>query len=208
MLADKERDLINYSKCALLVWDMQYGLTSRTMALDSIVENIRRLVDTCHKCIRPVFFTQSTGLPYAYQSPYNRFWLKKRGIDPKVPRLVEGSHDWDIRRELSPSEGDFVMKKTTHSVFVGTNFEQIARNAGIETIVMSGVSAEVGVESTARHAASLGFIPVIAEDAVGSSDKDSREASLSVMRKLFRVDTAEEISNRIASECKSAAGVG
>jgi len=67
----------------------------------------------------------------------------------------------------------------------------------VEVLVIAGVSTEVGVEATARHAAHLGFIPVIAEDAVGSSDNQLHQASLAVMRKLFEVRTTNEIVKNI-----------
>jgi nicotinamidase-related amidase len=198
----QERDLINYSNCALLVWDMQYGLTEKTIGIESIIKNVRKLLDICHECKRPVFYSRSTGLSYPYQGKYNRFWLQKRGIDPKIPRMVVGSREWTIRSEIAPADEDFVINKTTHSIFVATSFEQLIRNAGIDTIVISGVSTEVGVESTARNGGSLGFIPVIAEDAVGSSDRAMHDASISVMRKLFLIDSTEEIAKRISLDCK------
>jgi len=189
--------LVNYSKSALIVWDLQYGIASKTIGLDSILANVRALIYACHKRQRPVFFSQATGLPYDYQSPYIRYWLAKRGIDPKIPRMVEGSQEWSIIAEVAPSSEDFVLKKTTHSFFVGTNLEQLLRNRGIECIIITGVSTEVGIEATARHAAHIGFVPVIAEDAIGSSEKQLHEASLAVIRKLFEVKPTKEILNHI-----------
>ena len=191
------KSLVNYSKSALIVWDLQYGIASKVANLDSILANAKALIEACHNVGRPVFFSQSTGLSYGFQSPYMRYWLAKRGIDPKIPRMLEGSGEWKIIKEIEPSGEDFVLKKATQSFFVGTNLEQLLRNSGIECIIIAGVSTEVGVEATARHGAQIGFVPVIAEDAIGSSDKQLHEASLAVMRKLFEVKPTKEILNQI-----------
>jgi nicotinamidase-related amidase len=49
------------------------------------------------------------------------------------------------------------------------------------------------VESSARHALNLGFLPVIAKEAVSSSDRDAHLRSLANMGKLMPVLTNEEI---------------
>jgi len=189
--------LLSYKGFGLIVWDIQYGITSRTLKLEEILENTRQLIEASHEHKCPVVFSQGTGIPYEFQSAYSRFWLQKRGIDPKVPRMVEGSHDWEIMKEIKPTNGDLVIRKHFQSFFVGTPVEAFLRSRGVEVLVIAGVSTEVGVEATARHAAHLGFIPVIAEDAVGSSDNQLHQASLAVMRKLFEVRTTNEIVKNI-----------
>jgi len=46
------------------------------------------------------------------------------------------------------------MAITTHavSIFIGADFERMIRNAGITTIIFSGIATELGVESSARDA--------------------------------------------------------
>ncbi|MHB8566352.1 MAG: cysteine hydrolase family protein [Nitrososphaerales archaeon] len=191
--------LYNYRNYALIVWDVQYGITSRTIDLQSSLKNIRRLIDVTHARKMPVIYSQSTGLPYEYQSGYNKFWQLRRGIDPKVPKMVEKSHEWEILTEVAPTKEDIVLKKSTHSLFVGTLLENLLRNRRTEVVVLTGYSTEVGIETTARHAGALGFIPVIAEDAIGSSEKEMHDASMKVMRKLFEVKNASEIVQGIES---------
>ena len=41
---------------------------------------------------------------------------------------------------------------------------------------------EIGIEPTARHAADLGFIPVIVADACGAGHKEAAERSLESLR--------------------------
>jgi nicotinamidase-related amidase len=86
-----------------------------------------------------------------------------------------------------------VLNKNTASIFIGTNFEYMARNASLSSMVFTGIATEMGVESSARHALNLGFLPVIAKEAVSSSDKDAHLRSLTNMGKLMPVLSNEEI---------------
>ena len=89
------------------------------------------------------------------------------------------------------------MKKHTPDFFIGTILEQVLRKRNIETLILTGVSTEVGIEGTVRHGAYLGYIPVIAEDAVGSSDKQAHDSTLEVMRKLFEVKSTKDIIQKM-----------
>jgi Amidases related to nicotinamidase len=78
---------------------------------------------------------------------------------------------------------------------VGTNVELMLRNAGIRTVVFTGIATEVGVETSARHAFALGFFPVIVRDAVSSYDREAHERSLVNLAKFFPVITSKELTN-------------
>ena len=75
-------------------------------------------------------------------------------------------------------ENDIVIPKNTASMFIGTNFEMLLRNAGITTIVFTGIATEMGVESSARDASNRGFFPVIITDAVSSINEEAHRRSL------------------------------
>jgi nicotinamidase-related amidase len=75
-------------------------------------------------------------------------------------------------------EDEMVITKHTTSIFIGTDFERIIRNAEITTIVFTGIATELGVESSARDALNRDFYPVIVSYAVSSSDKDAHIRSL------------------------------
>ena len=53
------------------------------------------------------------------------------------------------------------------SAFVGTPLEAVLRDRLITTLILVGAVLEIGIEPTARHAADLGFLPVVVTDACG-----------------------------------------
>ena len=184
----------NYSSSALVVWDMQYGIAPRAFNFDAIVANVKEMLETFHAAGRPVIYSQHTGLPYEYLSKTMIAFIQKRGLDPREGSFLrEGSHDWEILKELSPAKTDLVLRKFTGSFFVGTNLNQLLKNRGVDTLILCGVSTEGGIEGTARHAYYLGYFPVIAEDAVGSFDREAHEAALNLMRRTFEVRITESI---------------
>ena len=56
------------------------------------------------------------------------------------------------------------------SALVGTPLEAALRDRGVTTLALVGAVLEIGIEPTARHAADLGFLPVVVEDACGIVD--------------------------------------
>jgi len=184
----------NYSRSVLIVWDMQYGIAPRAFNFEGIVGKIKELIEAFHACGRPVIYSQHTGLPYEYLSKSMIALIQKRGLDPKKGGfLQEGTHDWAIVKELSPAKTDLVLRKYTASFFIGTILDQLLRNRGIDTVVLVGVSTEGGIEGTARSASYLGYFVVVAEDAVGSFDREAHEVALKLMNKMFEVRKTESI---------------
>ena len=85
--------------------------------------------------------------------------------------------------------------KHTASIFIDTGFERMIRNAGIVTIVFTGIATEFGVESRAREALSRGFYSVVVSDIASSPDREAHGRSLENMEKMMTVINSKEIEN-------------
>ena len=95
---------------------------------------------------------------------------------------------------INRKEEEMVITKHTASIFIGTDFERMIRNAGITTIIFSGIATELGVESSARDALNRYFYPVIVLDTVSSSDKDAYARSLQNIERLLTVTSTNELA--------------
>jgi isochorismate hydrolase len=69
------------------------------------------------------------------------------------------------------------------------------RNAGIITVVFTGIATEFGVESSARDAFNRGFYSVVLSDCVSSPYKNGHDRSLENMKNLITIINSKELEN-------------
>ena len=172
--------MIKREKSALVVWDVQEALVSMIFNKEEFLSNLVKIVNKTRESRVPIFYSKITRLPDVFESPTRKA--------SSFGKFEPG----DIVKEIYPEKSDIVINKNTASFFVGTNFELMIRNAGINTLYFTGIATEMGVESSARHAQNLGFIPVIIQDAVSSMNKESHERSLTNLSRMMPTITTEE----------------
>jgi nicotinamidase-related amidase len=120
-------------------------------------------------------------------------------LHPQTDTPARGSgpprQDWaEIVSELGPAPGDIVITKRQWGAFHGTELDLQLRRRGIDTILLAGISTNVGVESTARDAYERGYEQVFVEDAMAAR---SPEEHANTVRTLFprigRVRSTSEV---------------
>jgi nicotinamidase-related amidase len=74
--------------------------------------------------------------------------------------------------------GDLEVAKRTIGAFQGTGLDERLRERGVTTLVFGGIATNLGVESTARAAADLGYELVFVEDAMAAFTAAEHEASV------------------------------
>jgi nicotinamidase-related amidase len=91
--------------------------------------------------------------------------------------------DWtEIVPEMGPKPGDLVITKRPWGAFYGTELDLEFRRRGITTMVLCGISTNIGVESTARFAYEYGYNQVFAKDAMSAL---SAEEHAHTVTKIF-----------------------
>ena len=80
--------------------------------------------------------------------------------------------------DLRPLPSEAIFDKIAMSAFEGTPLAITLRDCGVTAVAIAGIAMEVGIEPTARHAADLGFIPVIIADACGTGHENAAQRSL------------------------------
>ncbi|MBN0588536.1 hydrolase, partial [Pseudomonas aeruginosa] len=101
---------------------------------------------------------------------------------------------WTYPATLGKQESDIEVTKRQWGAFYGTDLELQLRRRGIDTIILCGISTNIGVESTARNAWELGFNLVIAEDACSAASAEQHQGSMThIFPRIGRVRSTEEI---------------
>ena len=114
--------------------------------------------------------------------------------DVERPRMAPPPGWSDIVPELGPKPGDAVVTKHQPSAFFGTDLDIHLRRRGIATIVLCGISTNIGVESTARTGYEHGYNLVFASDAMTARDADLHTTAVTkYFPTIGRVRTTGEI---------------
>ncbi len=92
--------------------------------------------------------------------------------DVERPRMSPPPGWSDIIPELATDPGDVRVTKHQPGAFFCTDLDVHLRRRGIDTIVLCGISTNLGVESTARVGLELGYNLVFAEDAMAGRDTE------------------------------------
>ncbi|HEU0102066.1 MAG TPA: isochorismatase family protein [Mycobacteriales bacterium] len=97
-----------------------------------------------------------------------------------------------IRPEVAPLPGEVVLVKQYASAFFGTSLSSTLTAAGIDTVIIVGVSTSGCIRATAVDAIQYGFVPLVVRDAVGDRDPRPHEANLFDLQAKYAEVLAED----------------
>jgi nicotinamidase-related amidase len=175
-------DVCNPRHLALLVYDMQVGIKSQVKDGEAIAAKIREILEAARAAKIRVFFTRHMSLPKelmgAFQFRMAMTWQRVNDPEKVQPWFLRDTPSFAIVPELNPLPSEAIFDKLAMSAFEGTPLAFALRDCGITAVAVVGIAMEVGIEPTVRHAADLGFVPVVVTDACGSGHPDAAKRSL------------------------------
>lgn len=190
------KEIVDPSHTCLVVWDVQNGLVDRIFNREAFLAALEPFIESLRGRM-PVFYTLITPLPREFRSSWSFYSMMRRYRIDDPGRLPEfmapGSQERLVPEAVNPQPGDEVLEKSAATIFLGTNFESMLRNRNISTILFTGITTEIGVESSARDASNRGFYPVVVSDCVSSMDQEAHDRSLQNMARLFIVEDSGRI---------------
>jgi nicotinamidase-related amidase len=101
-------------------------------------------------------------------------WQHTDDPEKVSPWFLRDTPGFALVPELQPLASEAVFDKITMSAFEGTPLAITLRDCGVKVVVIVGIALEIGIEPSARHAADLGFTPVIVSDACGHGTRSQR----------------------------------
>jgi len=182
--------LLNASRSALVVIDLQEGIlpfAGGPWSATQVVNKAAALAKKFRELNAPVFLVHVGWSPDFAEA-------LKQPVDAPLAGHSLPDNWWDTPAALGQQESDIVVVKRQWGAFYGTDLELQLRRRGIDTIVLCGISTNIGVESTARNAWELGFSLVIAEDACSAASAEQHQSSLDyIFPRIARVRSTDEI---------------
>jgi nicotinamidase-related amidase len=170
----------------LLVYDMQVGILSQIKKPEEITQQVLKVLSAARDAAVRVFFSRHLSLPKElmgmFQYRMAMAWQGTGSPDEVDPWFLRDSPGFQIVPELAPRPSEGVFDKLTMSALQGTWLDFALRDCGINAFIIVGVATEIGIEPTARHAADLGYIPVIVTDACGAGNEEAATRSIESLR--------------------------
>ena len=165
------------TKPAVLVIDLVRAYTHpggpfALPAAQAAVEATAELVETARDKDVPVHWTV---VRYAAGLGDGGLFVRKV---PALACFAEGAEgDWgDLT--LEPDAGEVVVVKQYASAFFGTSLASTLRTAGVDTVVLAGVSTSGCVRATAMDALNSGFHPQVVRQACADRTAELHENNL------------------------------
>jgi len=169
-------------RMALLVYDMQVGVLSQIKNAQEITARVLRVLTAAREIDMRVIFFRHMSLPKelmgVFQLRMAMAWQRVETVEEIKPWFTRDSPGFQLIPELSPRPTEAIFDKITMSAFAGTPLDIVLRDSGISAFAIVGVAMEVGIEPTVRHAADLGYIPVIVRDACGPGHEEAAQRSM------------------------------
>jgi nicotinamidase-related amidase len=174
------------SRTALIVYDMQVGVVRQIPTADVITSRVSEVLRAAREAGMRVVFTRHLSLPKElmgiFQLRMAMAWQRVTNVDQVQPWFLRDAPGFQLAPELSPLPSEAVFDKITMSAFEGTPLDIALRDCGITSIVICGIAMEIGIEITVRHAADLGYIPIVVTDACGAGHPEAAQRSIAGLR--------------------------
>ena len=162
---------------ALIVVDVNLGFTDPASPLvcelDGVVSAIAELLAGARRASIPVFFTT-----VAYDDEGKEAAAVFIEKIPALLTLEAGSRWTEIDPRIAPLPGEPVLAKLFASAFFGTPLSALLRDAGCDSLVVTGASTSGCVRATVVDALQHGYRTVVPREAVGDRNPAAHEASL------------------------------
>lgn len=182
-------------RTALVVWDLQAGIAGNAANKAELEAQLPRLISGARAAGCRVIWSRHVGLPVNQMSDaMRRVQLRyQTGNDEVVQFMPKGSPEGEWVNWAAPEGDDLVIEKSQPTFFVGTGLESLLRAWSVDTLVLTGVATDHGIDLTARHGLALGFTCVVASDATGSFTSEAHEDGIARLSATAEVLTVEEI---------------
>ena len=191
VIARRGRELVyddlDPRKTALVVVDMQNAFMLPSVAHSLcpmarvIVPNVNRLAQAMRETGAMVVWIKTTYTPETLED-WSTFYQLSRPEQAakRAQALAAGSKGHELWAELDAQPGDLTVEKKRFSAFIqgSSNLNEVLRERGIDTVVVTGTVTGVCCESTARDAMMMNFKTIMVTDGNAAMTDADHNASL------------------------------
>ena len=141
-------------------------------SVDETLESALRVLNAARRSKAPVIYT---NVVYKEGGWNGGMFIKKV---PTLHMMEEGSPMGAWPESLKPGKDELVISKQYPSAFFGTTLSSTLTAAGIDTLVLTGLTTSGCIRATCIDTVSYGFRPMIVKEACGDRDEMPHESNL------------------------------
>ena len=198
-------------KTGLLFFDILNGYIpeaepGKPRLLKPWIQNAVRLGKAGRAAGLPVFFAKgnhrpdnaTTALILTDTNNSLTPWPNGEVVKGKM-HVIAGDKSSEVLAELEPKPEDYYIVKYRWSAFFQTYLDLALRTRGIDAIIVSGGSTDVGVASTLYSGRDLDYNMIVVSDACGTShDQRAHDTLMELFfPRMARVRTTDEVLKMI-----------
>ena len=170
-------------RVALLISECQRGVVDPSRAMfgtlaaqveeRQIIPRIARLANSFRRAKQPVVHLWVSHRPDYADTPRVSTIF---GLAIKHKMMISGSTDVEPVPGLEPQQQDHIQERRfSLCAFNGTDLNTTLRNLRIDTLVLTGVSSNVAINSSSIAGSDLGYQIVIPEDCIAGATAESHD---------------------------------
>jgi nicotinamidase-related amidase len=202
---------LEIKKTALLFFDILNGYfhsgnAAAQARMKPWVDNAVRVMKAGRQAGLPIFFAKGNHRPDNLTSALIltdtdnslKPWPQGQVTKGKM-HVIGGDKSSDPIPELDPRPDDYYIPKYRWSAFFQTYLDLALRSRGIDTVIISGGSTDVGVASTVYAGRDLDYNMIVASDACGTSHDQRAHDTLMelIFPRMARVRTTDQLLKMI-----------
>lgn len=203
-------------KTAMLFFDILNGYVpapepGKPRVLKPWIQNAVRLGKAARAAGLPVFFAKgnhrpdnaTTALLLTDTNNSLTPWPNGEVTKTKM-HVIAGDKSSEVLADLEPQPDDYYIVKYRWSAFHQTYLDLALRTRGVDTMIVSGGSTDVGVTSTLYSGRDLDYNLIVASDACGTShDQRAHDMLMElVFPRMSRVRTTDQIIAMLSGKAK------
>ncbi|RYL90333.1 cysteine hydrolase [Sporolactobacillus sp. THM7-4] len=191
---------VNPNESALLVIDVQNDYCHKNGSLGKqgmdvsgvgkMIPHLNRLIDQARAHHVPIIFIRTIH----EKSTDSYSWTRRLRGKSQADLCRKDTWGSDFY-EVAPRAEDIIVTKHRYSAFIHTRLDSVLHTLHVRNLIMSGVSTNICVESTARDGFMLDYDVVFLSDCTAAFSKAAHEMTLETINQFFgTVVTSDQVA--------------
>jgi len=143
---------------------------------------------------------RSRGVPVIYSNDCHY-----KGIDHELKlwgdHAIKGTEGAEVIQELTPQDTDYVIPKRRYSGFFQTDLHLLLKELGVDTLVMTGLHANMCVRHTAADAFAWGFQILVPTDGTDAFTAEDYQGGLDYLKQVYgaKITTVDQLISTLSN---------